>query len=169
MAICEKALGPAHPDVATSLHNLASVYRDQERYAQAEQLLQPRAGNYGKSLGPDHPDVATCLNNLAEMHRVGDSMRLRHTSYTCIAIDEETLGPDHPDVATNLNNLALLYLAEKQYAKAEPLLQRCSGDFKKKAGPDHPDVAISAADLASIHSGQGQYAGQAASTNFPLK
>ncbi len=40
LAILEKALGPEHPDVANSLHNLAELYRAQGRYAEAEPLLQ---------------------------------------------------------------------------------------------------------------------------------
>ena len=33
LAIREKALGPDHPDVATSLNNLAVLYNNQGRYA----------------------------------------------------------------------------------------------------------------------------------------
>ena len=36
LAIKEKALGPDHADVATSLNNLAELYRTQGRYAEAE-------------------------------------------------------------------------------------------------------------------------------------
>jgi esterase/lipase superfamily enzyme len=42
LKIREKALGPDHPNVATSLHNLAVLYHDQGRYADAE-LLYKRA------------------------------------------------------------------------------------------------------------------------------
>jgi tetratricopeptide (TPR) repeat protein len=37
--ISEKALGPHHPAVATSLNNLAALYQAQGAYAQAEPLL----------------------------------------------------------------------------------------------------------------------------------
>jgi tetratricopeptide (TPR) repeat protein len=40
LTICEKALGPDHPDVATSLNNLAELYRVQGRYADAERLYE---------------------------------------------------------------------------------------------------------------------------------
>ena len=36
LAIREKTLGPEHPHVATSLNNLAALYRAQGRYAEAE-------------------------------------------------------------------------------------------------------------------------------------
>ncbi|MEN9215954.1 MAG: tetratricopeptide repeat protein, partial [Gloeomargarita sp. HHBFW_bins_162] len=40
LAILEKALGPDHPDVATSLNNLAGLYESQGNYAQALPLRQ---------------------------------------------------------------------------------------------------------------------------------
>ena len=40
LAIREKALGPDHPDVARSLNNLAELYDDQGRYADAEPLYK---------------------------------------------------------------------------------------------------------------------------------
>ena len=45
LAIREKSLGPNHPAVATSLNNLARLYRAQGRYADAEPLLQAIAGH----------------------------------------------------------------------------------------------------------------------------
>src|SRR5580704_5978275 len=43
LVIREKALGPEHPDVAQSLNDLAGLYTNQGRYADAEPLYkQPR-------------------------------------------------------------------------------------------------------------------------------
>jgi len=36
----KKALGPDHPDVATSINNLAELYDNQGRYAEAEPLYK---------------------------------------------------------------------------------------------------------------------------------
>ena len=63
-----KGAGPDHPDVATSLNNLAVLYDDQGRYADAEPLYKRSLAIREKALGPDHPDVATSLNNLAELY-----------------------------------------------------------------------------------------------------
>ncbi len=35
----ERVLGPEHPHTATSLNNLAGLYKDQGKYEQAEPLL----------------------------------------------------------------------------------------------------------------------------------
>ena len=40
LALYETALGPEHPDVATSLNNLALLYGSQGRYAEAEPLYK---------------------------------------------------------------------------------------------------------------------------------
>src|SRR5712691_9066154 len=65
LAIREKALGRDHPAVATSLNNLAELYRSQGRYADAEPLYRRSLAIWEKALGRDHPDVALSLNNLA--------------------------------------------------------------------------------------------------------
>jgi len=59
LTICEKALGLDHPHVATSLNNLAELYRTQGKNEEALPLLQRSLAIREKTLGPDHPDVAT--------------------------------------------------------------------------------------------------------------
>ena len=55
LAISEKALGPAHPDVAASLNNLAALYDAQGRYAEAEPLHQRSLAILEKVFGPQRP------------------------------------------------------------------------------------------------------------------
>src|SRR5438045_9377451 len=40
LSVREKALGPEHPDVAQSLCDLATLYQDEGRYAEAERLYK---------------------------------------------------------------------------------------------------------------------------------
>ena len=68
LAIYEKALGPNHLDVATSLITLASFYEKQGRYADAEPLYQRAAAIREKEFGPDDPVVASLLNTLAAIY-----------------------------------------------------------------------------------------------------
>ncbi len=67
--IYEKALGPAHPEVATSLNNLAALYAAQGRYAEAEPLYKRALAIREKALGPAHPNVADSLENYAAVLR----------------------------------------------------------------------------------------------------
>jgi tetratricopeptide (TPR) repeat protein len=69
LAIRENALGPDHPDVATSLNNLGFLYDAQGQYAQGEPLYERSLAIDEKALGPDHPKVATGLENMAALYR----------------------------------------------------------------------------------------------------
>src|SRR4051812_40375998 len=107
LAILEKVLEPDHPDVASSLNNLASLYSKQGRYAEAEPLLKRSLAIFEKALGPDHPNVASSLNNLALLYyaqgRYAEAEPLLKRS---LAISEKALGLDHPHVAISLKSLA---------------------------------------------------------------
>ena len=55
--------------MATSLNNLAILYQDMGRYAEAEPLYRRSLAIGEKQLGRDHPDVANSLDNLADLYR----------------------------------------------------------------------------------------------------
>ena len=135
----EKALGPDHPDTATTLNNLAELYRSMGDYAKAEPLYQRALKIREKALGPDHPDTATALNNLAGLYRsMGDYAKAEPLYQRALKIREKALGPDHPDTATALNNLAALYRSMGDYAKAEPLYQRALKIRRESPRPRSP-------------------------------
>jgi CHAT domain-containing protein/Tfp pilus assembly protein PilF len=158
LAIREKVLEPEHPDVATSLNNLAALYQEQGNYSSAEPLLQRSLAIREKVLEPEHPDVATSLNNLALLYWAqGNYSSAEPLLQRSLAIREKVLEPEHPDVATSLNNLALLYWAQGNYSSAEPLLQRSLAIWEKVLEPEHPDVAASLNNLALLYWAQGNY------------
>src|SRR5205823_8914253 len=51
-----------------------------------------------------------------------------------IAIDINALGPHHPSVANDITGLAQLYLKQKRYAAAAPLLERALGIYDQVYG-----------------------------------
>ena len=57
LQVAQQNVGPNHPDVATSLNNLAELYRTQGNYAKAEPLYKRSLAIKEKALGPDHPKV----------------------------------------------------------------------------------------------------------------
>jgi CHAT domain-containing protein/tetratricopeptide (TPR) repeat protein len=159
LEVAEQAVDPNHASVATSLNNLAALYRAQGQYAQAEPLCKRALAISEKTLGPNHPNVERDLNNLAELYRAQGQYAQAEPLYKrALAISEKALGPDHPVVASGLNHLAALYRAQGQYAQAEPLFQRSLAISEKALGPDHPDVAMILNNLAALYDAQGQYA-----------
>ncbi|MEA5512282.1 tetratricopeptide repeat protein, partial [Crocosphaera sp. UHCC 0190] len=118
----QQRLGENHPDVATSLNNLAELYRSQGRYPEAEPLYRRSLSIRELQLGENHPSVANSLNNLAGLYRSQGRYPEAEPLYQrSLSIWEQQLGENHPDVATSLNNLAGLYESQGRYPEAEPL------------------------------------------------
>ncbi|MCS6812356.1 MAG: tetratricopeptide repeat protein [Cyanobacteria bacterium] len=63
LTLAETRLGADHPDVATSLNNLAGLYRALGRYAEAEPSYVRSLEIVFKTLGQDHPSTQTVFNN----------------------------------------------------------------------------------------------------------
>jgi tetratricopeptide (TPR) repeat protein len=123
--ITEQYFGPDHPDVATSLNNLAYLYDTQGAYAKAEPLYKRSLAIREKALGPDHPDVALSLKKLGYLYRtLGDYAQAVPLLERALAILEMARGPDLLDVAGSLENLAVLYRTTKRVAEAKALEQR---------------------------------------------
>jgi tetratricopeptide (TPR) repeat protein len=158
LEIREQVPGPEHPDVATTLSNLASLYWDQSRYALAEPLLLRSLSIREQALGRDHPDVATSLNALGLLYKAQDRYAQAVPIFLrALSIRERVLGPEHPDVAGTLNDLAMLYYNEDEYAQAEPLFIRALSIRDRVLGPEHPDVAGSLNYLAALYVARGQH------------
>jgi tetratricopeptide (TPR) repeat protein len=151
LSIREVRLGPEHPDVATSLNNLASWLADTNRRSEAEPLFKRAIAIDEKRYGPDDPKVAIGLNNLASLllntNRRDEAEPLFRRA---LAIDEKRYGPDDPTVARRLNNLASLLQTTNRRDEAEPLFRRALAIDEKSYGPHHPDVARDLNNLALL-------------------
>jgi CHAT domain-containing protein/Flp pilus assembly protein TadD len=157
LAIDEKYLGPEHPDTATSLNNLAVLYKYIGAYNKAEPLYRRSLAIREKALGPEHPDTASSLGNLAGLYQVMGAYDKAEPLYQrSLMIYEKALGPEHPDTAIYLNNLAGLYQVMGAYDKAEPLFQRSLTINEKALGPEHPGTATSLNNLAVLYATQGR-------------
>jgi tetratricopeptide (TPR) repeat protein len=65
----KELLGPEHPDVATTLNNLAQVYIMQDRDPEAIPLLERSLTIQEKALDPEHPALRRTLMVLADVYR----------------------------------------------------------------------------------------------------
>ena len=69
LAIRRQTLGPQHPDVASSYHNLASVLGDQGDLKQAKEYHERALAIRQQTLEPQHPDFAFSYNSSATVLR----------------------------------------------------------------------------------------------------
>jgi len=160
VAIRERHLGPDHPEVASSLNNLAAVLYLAGDYTAARPNWERALALFEKALGPDHHRVAAILNNLASLLRgMGEFAEARQALERALAIREKILGPEHPLVAQALNNLAGVLRSQGDYDGARALHERALEIREKVFGPDHPEVGTSLYNLAALKWNTGEYAG----------
>jgi len=153
-----KLFGSEHPDVISSINNLATSYYSQHRYEEAEPLFKQALELRMKLFGSEHPDVAIGINNLAALYRAQKRYEEAEPLLKQnLEIRMKLFGSEHPKVAMSMDNLAMLYRAQEHYEEAEPLFKQALKLWKKFHGLEHPDVAISMNNLATLYYLQGRY------------
>lgn len=158
LQMTEQRCGAEHPGTATSLNNLAELYRAIGRYPETEPLLVRAIAIKKEQLGTDHPITANSLNNLAHLYCVmGRYPEAKLLFVRSLSIKEQQLGADHPDTAGSLNNLADLYHTMGCYPEAEPLYVRSLSIWEQQLGADHPHTASSLNNLAGLYKDMERY------------
>jgi CHAT domain-containing protein/tetratricopeptide (TPR) repeat protein len=126
--LARRHLGEDHPDFATSLNNLAELYRSMGDYAQAEPLYRQASEIWRVALGEGHPDFAASLNNLAALYQsMGDYAQAEPLYRQALEIRRVALGEGHSDFATSLNNLAGLCAGTERAKEAFALMLQAAG------------------------------------------
>ncbi|KAK3346489.1 Tetratricopeptide repeat-domain-containing protein [Lasiosphaeria hispida] len=86
--------------------NLASTYRSQGRWAEAEPLKVQVVEARKRVLGPEHPDTLDSMNNLAitwkDLGRLQDAENLMRE---CIRLRQQVLGKEHPNTVSSVSQL----------------------------------------------------------------
>lgn len=107
LAIYEKTLGAAHPEVGKDLVNLGNAYCDMGKYGEAIPLYMRALAIDQAALGDDHPEVAMDLSNLGFVYRIQgrreEAIALLQRAH---GIMLTTLGPDNPKTQMIADNLA---------------------------------------------------------------
>jgi tetratricopeptide (TPR) repeat protein len=96
LAIREQQLGTSHPDTASSSNNLAALYYQQGKYAEAEPLFQRALTIREQALGISHLDTAQSLGWLAILsEREHRSQEAKRYYQRALWIYERMLGAEH--------------------------------------------------------------------------
>jgi len=144
---------------AGALNNLAQLYGEVGRDAEAEPLYRRAIAIMEKAGVADSADIAPELTNLAALYqRQGRYDEAEPLFKRALALWERAHGPNHPDVGKALNNLATVYEREDRHADAEPLLRRALAIYQKAAGPENPAVATVLDNIGQVVKSAGRYA-----------
>ena len=151
-SIREQALGVEHPDVLTTINNLADVYVEHGKLNVAEELYKDVLAVRTRILEAEHPAVAQTLHSMAQLSYFQGQYAHAQQVYNQVRTTrEKVLGPEHPDVAQSLYGLALIYQWKWNKCElAEPLLQQALAIYEKAQVPEHPEVAQILRTYASL-------------------
>ena len=126
----QERLGEEHPDVATSLNDLAALYSSQGRYSEAEPLFVKGLEMRKRLLGEEHPAVATSLNNLALLYESQGRYSEAEPLYVeGLSILVQKLGDTHPTTRACRQNLDILRQQMRpdrpspQHRRSHPMIQ----------------------------------------------
>ncbi|MFL5698426.1 MAG: tetratricopeptide repeat protein [Ktedonobacteraceae bacterium] len=158
LKITKQQFGIRHPHTASSLENLALLYKALGRYKEVEPLLVQALAINKQRLGAKHPGTAFSLNNLAGFYSSQGRYKEAEALYQqALSIRERELGTEHPDTATSLNNLALLYKDQGRYEEVEALYQRALKIEEQQFGIEHLETATTLNNLADLYQALGKY------------
>jgi CHAT domain-containing protein/Tfp pilus assembly protein PilF len=158
LAICEKAYGEEHLEVAEASFYLGVYCANRRRYAEAEPLLTRTLTIREKILGSDHLKTIKSLRDLGIIY-LRQNKFCETLSYLerALAARERILGRNHPDVAEILYLLGLSYGIQGKYAQAEAFYRQALAVREKVLGSDHPDVAVCLNAMGTLYLDQGNY------------
>jgi tetratricopeptide (TPR) repeat protein len=149
LGIRRALFGREHPEVATSLNNLGTVYRQQRKLDEAEKLIREGLAIRRTLFGDEDLEVADSLHNLSLVlgnQRKGDESEA--TAREVLAIRRRLLGHEHPLVASALLDVAYALGFTGKLEEAEGLQQEALAMQRKLLGDEHPDVSTSLSSLA---------------------
>ncbi|NUT01744.1 MAG: tetratricopeptide repeat protein, partial [Sphingomonas sp.] len=131
----ERVLGPNHPDLASTLNNLARVMIEQRRYREALPLLTRSANIYLAQREDTHDDLAFIFANLALAKKgVGATSEaeilFRRALKSAQVHDNRLIAPIQTDLAD-------LLCARRQFGEGLALLDRAAPLMKER----YPDQA----------------------------
>lgn len=158
LSVIEKKFTPEHPNAAAMLINLATLYKAQTRYAQADEFYKKALEIYEKTLGLDNLYTAKVWNALGENYQAWRKYTEAENSYkNSQAISEKNLGGNNPAVAIVRSHLGSLYRDQRKYAEAENILKTSLQAITGAYGQGHPMLIRLASDIGKLYEMQDKF------------
>jgi tetratricopeptide (TPR) repeat protein/tRNA A-37 threonylcarbamoyl transferase component Bud32 len=149
--------GKDHPHMLRNVNELALIRIKQQRYDEAQTLLDRALAGRKLKLGEDHPETLETLNDLGLLYRAQKRYDQAEKFLTeALEARQAKLGPDHPHTLESIHELAVLYKEKGDYDKAEPLLLEAIEGRRLKLGVQHPHTVESRNNLIALYEAWGK-------------
>ncbi len=156
LAINRKELDPLHPAIDAALNNLATLYEDVGKLAEAEALYRESV-----ALSRDHDDdesIATGLNNLGHtLDLQGNFPEAEEVLKEAIRLRVKALGDSAPDVAQARLNYAAALRKQGRDEEALPIARAALATYERTPDRNLSDFAKGVQVLGTIEYFRGDY------------
>ncbi|CEJ62692.1 Putative TPR repeat protein [Penicillium brasilianum] len=136
--------------------SLGSLYSDQGKLKEAEEMYLRALAGYEKALGPDHTSTLSTVNSLGNLYRNQGNLKEAEEMHQRTLVGyEKALGPDHTSTLGTVNNLGVLYSVQGRLKEAEEMYLRALAGYEKALGPDHISPLNTVGNLGNLYRNQG--------------
>jgi eukaryotic-like serine/threonine-protein kinase len=165
-----RAPGATRTDLATTLMNLADLFRYAGRYDSAEAYAREALAIRERALPSTHPDLATTMDGLGiVLSNRGDYAAAADLQRRALAMRRNIYDRPHELLAHSLNNLAVTLANQGDYATAERYLVESVALSVQVLGADHASLASDLSNLGVVREIQGDYAGADSALSAALR
>jgi len=153
----------------THMINLAGLYLDQERFAEAEPLFLRAIELREQLFGPDDPRTLSSVEGLALVYRAdGRLSEAKPLMVRVVKARERLHGLDNPATLNSIRSLAGLNLRQGDLEGAKRLLESVASLMEAKLGADNPSALVALLDLGYARRLLGRHAEAEASLKRAL-
>ena len=158
LAQSRAALAAPHAQIAAQLNQLATLYADMRRLADARAPTEQALAMFRALYGENHLDVAENLANLGvldmQTDKIAEALPLFEKAE---AIYRKLLAQDHPLLASVLANEARALDRSGRYAESRAKYLQALAMQRELLGTNHPDVAATLNNMSVLAAEQGDY------------
>lgn len=156
LSLSEKIPAGAVYDRGNILLNLGFIRMMQDRYSEAEQLLNGSVEALASDPGPwAQRDIANAFYRLGGVytheHRYTEAQQQYQKA---LQAQEKLSGPNSREVARTLRGLGELYEDEGKYSESESLYKQAIRVYEKTVGPGDPELADALEYLGCLYRDQ---------------
>jgi tetratricopeptide (TPR) repeat protein len=156
--VIENLRGPDHPETATTYHNIALAYDNQEDYDTAQEWYWNAMEIRERVLGTDHLHTAAIYHNIAGVYsKQGEYEKALEWYQKALVIVERMFGQNHLLTARIYHNIAGVYSEQGKYEEALEWYQKVLEIRERMFGQNHPETATTYNNIAFVYFHQGYY------------
>ncbi|KAF8534369.1 hypothetical protein BDD12DRAFT_896064 [Trichophaea hybrida] len=153
-----RGFGDTTDFVGSATADLASIYRGQGRWKEAEDIEKKAIDMCMKELGAENPVTLNRIGNLAvTLAKQGRWKEAEMLQAQIMETNKKVLGQDHPDTLVSMGNLAETFWRQGRLKEAEMLEVVVVATRTKVLSDEHPATLASKANLASTYTNQGRW------------